>query len=767
MPTTSTLTGCTNQLRGTLPTLKVLCCGRNSVRHARVLLDSGAENSFISKQFAETLQLPVIDNVNLNLCGITGHVTNLCNSVVECKLQSILNIDVKMSCKFQILDVICNELPGLDIGEDVLHEQDLSELTEKLPRPSVNVDILVGQDYFANFFPPNSTLETRNNLQLWKTKFGLAISGRVQEKVSLNVLTDLDYENSLTNVSNTNMHEHDEFSNLLHKFWDLETLGIKDDISILSPDKTFSLKHFNDHIKCTGDSYITMWTDNSANLHWIKKPPSNWKTFVGNRVAQIQQLFPDTNIWHFCPTDLNVADKASRGVSSQTLVCDKEWFFGPKFLYEPENKWPRLPSPAPSVDISLEAQTVTLVQTAVTNDLMDSIFLNTKPFAVSLNVLTWVVKFVAMCRKQGSKSNALSRQDYLAAMATWTQFVKRKYFADEMKCITKNNTLLPTSKLNQLCPFIDKRGLLLVGGRLSSTESLPEQERCPPIIPKNAVEVEQFVMHTHVTWGHIGPELTLHKIRKNFWILGGRREIKRIIARCKCYKLRAKPFQQKMAPLPDFKTNVCVAFNVTGVDFFGPIKVTLSSKNPVEMKIFGVIFSCMTSRACHLETVLDATTQEFLFAVKRFMCEKGYCRKFVSDNAKQFHKADRQLQALYKSLDWKRIERENLHVPEPIEWQFNNPLAPWWGGSFERKIGAVKKSLRSTLANRNAKLTEFYKLWKLARVEAVHRGRDNLVRSVDLFLSPGQRFKRPVQNLFKLEADDGGFSEDAPPSLVA
>ena len=49
-------------------------------------------------------------------------------------------------------------------------------------------------------------------------------------------------------------------------------------------------------------------------------------------------------------------------------------------------------------------------------------------------------------------------------------------------------------------------------------------------------------------------------------------------------------------------------FQNTGIEFFGPILVKLSKKtrtNQAKAKRYGVIFTCMTTRAVHLEIVGD------------------------------------------------------------------------------------------------------------------------------------------------------------------
>jgi len=67
------------------------------------------------------------------------------------------------------------------------------------------------------------------------------------------------------------------------------------------------------------------WTDSTITLAWLKQSPSNWTTFVANRVAEIQTLLP-TAIWHHVATADNPADCASRGMRSFDLADRKLWW---------------------------------------------------------------------------------------------------------------------------------------------------------------------------------------------------------------------------------------------------------------------------------------------------------------------------------------------------------------------------------------------------------------------------------------------------------
>lgn len=73
------------------------------------------------------------------------------------------------------------------------------------------------------------------------------------------------------------------------------------------------------------------WTDSTIVLAWIAGSPNQWKTYVANRVSQIQDV---TNFsqWRHVTTDCNPADLVSRGVSVNKLLNSQLWLLGPTWL---------------------------------------------------------------------------------------------------------------------------------------------------------------------------------------------------------------------------------------------------------------------------------------------------------------------------------------------------------------------------------------------------------------------------------------------------
>ncbi|GFX56232.1 uncharacterized protein TNCV_1631611 [Trichonephila clavipes] len=70
-----------------------------------------------------------------------------------------------------------------------------------------------------------------------------------------------------------------------------------------------------------------MWTDSTIALAWIKTEPHKLKTFVSNRVAEIQALSKDYH-WKHVSSKNNPADLISRGCNVDELLKNEMWFSG-------------------------------------------------------------------------------------------------------------------------------------------------------------------------------------------------------------------------------------------------------------------------------------------------------------------------------------------------------------------------------------------------------------------------------------------------------
>ena len=161
-----------------------------------------------------------------------------------------------------------------------------------------------------------------------------------------------------------------------------------------------------------------------------------------------------------------------------------------------------------------------------------------------------------------------------------------------------------------------------------------------------------------------------------------------------CYHQTVKPRAQQMGSLPECRLEPGMVFRNTGVDFFGPMLV---KERCSEVKVYGCLFTCMSVRACHLELVDDLSTDHFIMALKRYIARRGQPQSIHSDNGMNFVGANNELQKSIKQLDEERIQ--NFCAPKKIEWKFQLPSAPHFGGAWERLVQCTKQTLKAILAD--------------------------------------------------------------------
>ena len=145
-----------------------------------------------------------------------------------------------------------------------------------------------------------------------------------------------------------------------------------------------------------------------------------------------------------------------------------------------------------------------------------------------------------------------------------------------------------------------------------------------------------------------------------------------------------------MAPLPAERVATHEhPFAASGVDYFGPLLVRVKRSS---VKRWVALFTCLATRAVHLEVVFNLTTSSFLQAFLRF---RNFCGGVVntlySNNASTFHSADAELKQAVERLESEGFGNKLLQ--RGVDWRFNAPLASHQGGVWERQIRSVRKVL--------------------------------------------------------------------------
>ena len=281
-----------------------------------------------------------------------------------------------------------------------------------------------------------------------------------------------------------------------------------------------------------------------------------------------------------------------------------------------------------------------------------------------------------------------------------------------------------SSKLSALNPFIDEDGLMRVGGRLANS-NLSREQRNPVLLPSRHHVTDLIIRETHLRNYHAGIQSTLYNIRQRFRLLDGKNQVRKVVRGCvTCIRHRPCPIQYQMANLPDFRVTAAPAFQRTGVDFFGPIYIKEKKfRNRVNLKSYGCVCVCMSTKAVHIEITSDLSTEGFLGAFRRFISRRAIPSEVYSDNGSNFVGANNELRELYvlfNSDEFKsRIHR--FASKKGIDWHFNPLLSPHFGGLWEAAVKSFKHHLKRVIGTKSLTFEEMNTL--LIEIEAILNSR--------------------------------------------
>ena len=492
------------------------------------------------------------------------------------------------------------------------------------------------------------------------------------------------------------------------------------------------------------------WTDSKVVLGYIGNDARRFHVFVANRVQQIREnTSPDQ--WKYVETENNPADDSSRGLSAQQLNESCRWLKGPEFLWQPElpstvvERW--IPTPNDP-----EVNKVKSFATQATNARLPSLVSRLEYFSC------WhrAKRAVANCKRlmmrlknpemKDAKNRAPTRQihqkykvivdDLTNAEDTILRHVQEEAFPDELKILrahTHNTadraevsklkaTMKKTSCLYRLDPFLDPNGILRVGGRIKRAD-VPYHLKHPIILPRKGHVTTLVMRYYHRRAGHPGRGITLNELRSNgYWIIGGSSAVGYHITSCvQCHRLRGSVQDQKMADLPSDRLHPAPPFTYCAVDYFGPWYIKEGRK---VLKRYGVLFTCLASRAVHLEVAKTLETDSFINVLRCFLARRGPVRQLRSDQGTNLVGAKGELKETLEKMD--NVEVQNFLLKKECDWiefKLNTPTASHAGGVWERMIRTVRYALNGLLEEHGTQLDEESLRTLMCEAEAIVNSR--------------------------------------------
>ncbi|XP_078051741.1 uncharacterized protein LOC144477882, partial [Augochlora pura] len=245
------------------------------------------------------------------------------------------------------------------------------------------------------------------------------------------------------------------------------------------------------------------WTDSTIFLAWLKESPSKWKTFVANRVSQIQ--------W-----------KQINGNTPASLKDNNLWWCGPPWLSQESYQWPSMEVVTPDIPNARKGYPNTCLVSTKTGE--SSVFDLTSRYS-NYNrlqrITAYCLKFIRLlCERvqgRGSKSTNINKHlttaELIEAERVLIKLVQGESFAREISELSKDKGAVKKTKLIALNPFIDTDGLLRVGGRLVHA-SIPYNHKHPIILPAEHNFTRILIDHEHRRLLHAGARNELNELAK-------------------------------------------------------------------------------------------------------------------------------------------------------------------------------------------------------------------------------------------------------------
>ncbi|XP_058824875.1 uncharacterized protein LOC131685286 [Topomyia yanbarensis] len=256
------------------------------------------------------------------------------------------------------------------------------------------------------------------------------------------------------------------------------------------------------------------------------------------------------------------------------------------------------------------------------------------------------------------KNELLEAEKVLWKQAQWNSF------PDEMSVLTSNLQLALGQKAERIpkrsglykySPTLDEDGVLRVDGRLVNAEAMSFNQRYPVILSRFHTVTNKIIQYYHEQFGHANTETVFNEIRKKFVIPNLRAAVSKVAGECVWCKVhRCVPHTSRMAPLPaQSVTPGKRPFNSVGVDYLGPVKVTVGRRKE-----------------------------------KRY----GKPEEIFSDNATCFRGAWNEMVKAKLQINRKCAEE---FISSTTAWCFNPPGTPHMGGVWERMVRSVKESMKA------------------------------------------------------------------------
>ncbi|XP_062538287.1 uncharacterized protein LOC134206576 [Armigeres subalbatus] len=440
------------------------------------------------------------------------------------------------------------------------------------------------------------------------------------------------------------------------------------------------------------------WTDSRDVMCWLHSDHRRYSQYVGVRVSEILET-TELREWRWVPTKLNSADDGTKWKSMPDLSSRSRWFRGPDFLKHPEEKWPA------------NTHSIAVINTELRSHLHLHFQVHEPIIVVNkfsqwfplLRTTAYVFRAIKNMREKIRNTpkayGPLTRSELITAECYLFQVAQRSIYGEEIAVLSATSSdlrrkpekqLPKSSPLFRLCPFVDERGILRIRGRTNACQYIDRNTANPIILPREHGITKLVVLDVHRRFLHQNHEIVINELKQRYYIPRVKAVYKSIRNNCQvCKNERARPQPPLMADLPPSRLAAYSRpFSHMGVDYFGPMMVSVGRR--VE-KRWGVLATCLTVRAIHLEIAHSLTTDSCIMALRNVINRRGIPFAIYSDRGTNFVGANKELLKAIEELNQNAIVA--AFTSPHTTWSCNPPLSPHMGGAWERLIRTVKQKL--------------------------------------------------------------------------
>lgn len=269
--------------------------------------------------------------------------------------------------------------------------------------------------------------------------------------------------------------------------------------------------------------------------------------------------------------------------------------------------------------------------------------------------MAYSIRFRRLFTQEARRGEPLSQGEIEKAENLIFHQAQFEGYPSEMVILERNKTL-PISRqqiiekpssLYDGTHYLDSEGVLRMKGRIDGARDLTMDTKGPIVLPKDSRITKLLIHHYHVKYFHKNHGTVINEIRQRFSIPHIRVVLKKVRRSCQMCKVRlAKIMEPQMANLPPARiaSNFRV-FSFVGVDYFGPMFVKVGRRNE---KRWGVLFTCLTIRAIHIEIASSLDTNS---CIENFVYDHGPVIEFHSHCGTNFKGSDNVLKKEIEKID--------------------------------------------------------------------------------------------------------------------